>query len=290
MMVPVDAPMITAGHRQETRGGIQLHRRAHRSSTVSRKERTSRYILAHGVRRTETRGSDGWGESTAARSQGFTHCSSTSTTLVLRETSTRPRITKISWGDQRSRHRKAADEDKVGRTDDMRRISIAIAAFIVALVSTHMGTTAQSKPVAAAASNEWPTYGHDPGGQRFSPLTQITPANVDRLQVAWVYHMRPAPTPESARSRSICAGTWRRTRRFRICVERNNAHRDRRGHVPHDAVWPSCRVGLNNRAANCGTSKCRRAMRPPVASSTGRAMRRHRRKSYSVQEAVGCFR
>ena len=41
-------------------------------------------------------------------------------------------------------------------------------------------------------SKEWPTYGHDPGGMRFSPLTQITPANVDRLKVAWVYHMKPA--------------------------------------------------------------------------------------------------
>jgi quinoprotein glucose dehydrogenase len=45
-----------------------------------------------------------------------------------------------------------------------------------------------------APSNEWPTYGHDPGGMRFSPLTQVTPANVGQLQVAWVYHMRPAPS------------------------------------------------------------------------------------------------
>ncbi len=41
-------------------------------------------------------------------------------------------------------------------------------------------------------TSEWPTYGHDSGGQRFSPLTQITPANVGRLKVAWTYHMRPA--------------------------------------------------------------------------------------------------
>ena len=41
-------------------------------------------------------------------------------------------------------------------------------------------------------SKEWPTYGHDPGGTRFSPLTEIKPANVDRLKVAWVYHMKPA--------------------------------------------------------------------------------------------------
>ena len=42
---------------------------------------------------------------------------------------------------------------------------------------------------------EWPTYGHDPGGMRFSPATQITPANVSQLTVAWVYHMKPTPPP-----------------------------------------------------------------------------------------------
>ena len=34
--------------------------------------------------------------------------------------------------------------------------------------------------------------GRDPGGDRYSPLTQITPANVSGLQPAWVYHMKPA--------------------------------------------------------------------------------------------------
>jgi quinoprotein glucose dehydrogenase len=33
----------------------------------------------------------------------------------------------------------------------------------------------------------WPAYGGDPGGSRYSPLTQISPANVRRLQVAWVF-------------------------------------------------------------------------------------------------------
>ena len=54
----------------------------------------------------------------------------------------------------------------------------------------------------ARVSGEWPTYHHDRGGTRFSPLTQITPANVTKLQPAWTYHMRPenavpeAPPPE----------------------------------------------------------------------------------------------
>ena len=40
----------------------------------------------------------------------------------------------------------------------------------------------------AQASGDWPAYGRDPGGARFSPLTQITRANVAQLQVAWTYH------------------------------------------------------------------------------------------------------
>jgi quinoprotein glucose dehydrogenase len=47
------------------------------------------------------------------------------------------------------------------------------------------GTAAQ-----AADAKEWPTFGHDSGGMRFSPLTQITPANVGGLSVAWTYHMK----------------------------------------------------------------------------------------------------
>src|SRR4051794_36807038 len=50
----------------------------------------------------------------------------------------------------------------------------------------------------ADLSKEWPTYGHDSGGMRFSPLTQINPANVGKLDVAWVYHMRTAGTPAVA--------------------------------------------------------------------------------------------
>lgn len=34
----------------------------------------------------------------------------------------------------------------------------------------------------------WPVYGGDPGGQRFSPLGELTPENVDQLEVAWTYH------------------------------------------------------------------------------------------------------
>jgi quinoprotein glucose dehydrogenase len=74
--------------------------------------------------------------------------------------------------------------------------------FTSALVTAALAATvagempAQSRAQATqAASHEWPTYGHDPGGMRFSPLTQIAPATVARLKVAWTYHMRPEPAP-----------------------------------------------------------------------------------------------
>jgi glucose dehydrogenase len=40
----------------------------------------------------------------------------------------------------------------------------------------------------APQKGDWPVYGHDPGGTRYSPLTQINKTNVSRLQRAWTYH------------------------------------------------------------------------------------------------------
>jgi quinoprotein glucose dehydrogenase len=53
------------------------------------------------------------------------------------------------------------------------------------------GAMLLASPVWAAPDGEWPTYGHDYGDTRFSPLSQITPANVASLKPAWTYHMRP---------------------------------------------------------------------------------------------------
>jgi quinoprotein glucose dehydrogenase len=54
-------------------------------------------------------------------------------------------------------------------------------------------------------AQEWPTYGHDPGGIRYSPVAQLTPGNVGQLQVAWVYHMKP-PAPAGAPQASADPG------------------------------------------------------------------------------------
>ena len=69
-----------------------------------------------------------------------------------------------------------------------------LAGAALAVLASSFGVWAQTTQTPAVPpANEWPTYGHDAGSSRFSPLTQITPANVNRLAVAWTYHMRPTP-------------------------------------------------------------------------------------------------
>jgi quinoprotein glucose dehydrogenase len=59
--------------------------------------------------------------------------------------------------------------------------------------------------VATAASNaidDWPVYGHDAGGMRYSPLTQIDRANVSHLAVAWTVHTGDVSDGKSRSQRS----------------------------------------------------------------------------------------
>lgn len=48
----------------------------------------------------------------------------------------------------------------------------------------------------AAETGDWPTYGHDPGGQRFSPLSAINRFNVKSLKIAWTYRTGDAYAPK----------------------------------------------------------------------------------------------
>lgn len=72
------------------------------------------------------------------------------------------------------------------------RLFVSVAATLSVCLAVGWGVGAQSDAARGAAAKEWPTYGHDAASTRFSPLTAITPANVGDLEVAWVYHMRPA--------------------------------------------------------------------------------------------------
>jgi len=85
-----------------------------------------------------------------------------------------------------------------------------VAAGTLVVLAGALVRAQSNKSQAAELSKEWPTYGHDPGGMRFSPLTEITPANVDRLKVAWVYHMAvPGAAGASGAGRGAFGGSGR---------------------------------------------------------------------------------
>jgi quinoprotein glucose dehydrogenase len=81
-------------------------------------------------------------------------------------------------------------------------IAVALGAALRTFVPPHITvdpiyqagtTTAQAPSPVPAPENagEWHNYGNDPGGSRFSSLTQLTPENVGKLQVAWRAHIGP---------------------------------------------------------------------------------------------------
>ena len=48
----------------------------------------------------------------------------------------------------------------------------------------------------SAPQVEWPYYGGDPGGKRFSPLTDVGRDNLSRLQMAWQWKHWETPLKE----------------------------------------------------------------------------------------------
>jgi quinoprotein glucose dehydrogenase len=48
---------------------------------------------------------------------------------------------------------------------------------------------AKSSSQPGGSGDDWPYYGHDAGGTRYSPLSQINRENVANLKVAWTFHV-----------------------------------------------------------------------------------------------------
>jgi quinoprotein glucose dehydrogenase len=74
----------------------------------------------------------------------------------------------------------------------------AVVAAVIGLALV-LGLTAAmaGEPVA-----EWPVYGGDAGGSRYSPLAQIDKGNVARLAIAWEYHTGDVSDGSGGRRRS----------------------------------------------------------------------------------------
>jgi quinoprotein glucose dehydrogenase len=64
------------------------------------------------------------------------------------------------------------------------------------------GAMAQSSRHSEGAGDDWPYYGHDAGGMRYSPLTQINRENVATLNVAWTFHVGDISDGSGGKKRS----------------------------------------------------------------------------------------
>lgn len=69
----------------------------------------------------------------------------------------------------------------------LRRSQCALAMLSLSLLVAACGGDDEASRVDGRRTAGWPAYGGNAGGQRHSPLDQITPENVDELEVAWTY-------------------------------------------------------------------------------------------------------
>jgi quinoprotein glucose dehydrogenase len=78
-----------------------------------------------------------------------------------------------------------------------------VAAGILALACIAIpGATAQSPHAVNGSGDDWPYYGHDAGGMRYSPLAQINRENVATLKVAWTFHVGDISDGSGGRKRT----------------------------------------------------------------------------------------
>ena len=71
--------------------------------------------------------------------------------------------------------------------------------FLKVLASCILGASLSAQ---TALDTSWSHYGGDAGGMRYSRLTQISPANVSRLQIAWVFHTGDVSDGKHGKQRS----------------------------------------------------------------------------------------
>jgi glucose dehydrogenase len=71
----------------------------------------------------------------------------------------------------------------------MPRLAQVFAAGILAFACAATPKATAQSSRGSRSGDDWPFYGHDAGGMRYSPLAQINRANVARLKVAWTFHV-----------------------------------------------------------------------------------------------------
>ena len=87
----------------------------------------------------------------------------------------------------------------------LKRVAITSGAMVVAVVAGVAAVQNQNSLV------EWPVYGGDPGGMRYSALTDINRDNVTRLTKSWSWATSEAPIPQTDSTKAARPGTFQTT-------------------------------------------------------------------------------
>src|SRR3974377_2158438 len=72
--------------------------------------------------------------------------------------------------------------------------------ILLLLVVSTLALLALAAP--PAGEDDWPYYGHDAGGMRYSPLVAINRESVSKLKIAWVFHTGDISDGRGDRKRS----------------------------------------------------------------------------------------
>ncbi len=79
---------------------------------------------------------------------------------------------------------------------------MALWAVLLGALCSASGQGNAGSKAGSKSETDWPAYGNDPGGMRYSPLRQIDAANVAKLRVAWTFHTHDVSDGSQGRRRS----------------------------------------------------------------------------------------
>src|SRR5262245_56419387 len=85
--------------------------------------------------------------------------------------------------------------------------AILIAIAFVSLSSWETLTHSDVAAVDAKQEGDWPVYGRDSGGSRYSPLAQINRGNVGQLKIAWTYRTGASEVKAASARRAAVEAT-----------------------------------------------------------------------------------
>jgi quinoprotein glucose dehydrogenase len=77
--------------------------------------------------------------------------------------------------------------------------AIGVAGCLTILLAGAAVLDAEAAKPAGSSDDEWTSWGRDPGGQRYSPLSSIDRTNVRSLKVAWTFHTGDAYQPQHSK-------------------------------------------------------------------------------------------